>query len=462
MRGEVRATIPKRRAIELQKPQKGKDVGAKTRKSIPKPDPKTKGSGDKKSATLQGLKRYFIYGQQPSYPVGMFAGVPIGPWQFNNRGRMPGLSAFSRFPMMAARSPLPSPHSGWDIAAPQQGIARSIHRADEWGARAAPRYFDPVLTGSPVRVPMNPLYAQMRANEFAGEPGQPTRGKFQYGIQPGNGPPFLGFASVPIMQPVAMSDARTSQPGFPESGGMDGGFEGGQEEGGYSRGDVPSNFEQNDRPGSNVPGLVRGMTQELPGSNGPEAVPVNGAMGSVREGLGGGLEQELMEESGPNFARNMGPQEDASDDFERISDPEKYVPAPFYRPPMYNPHESEEFFPDGTNEKFRHDESEYLERKGYSSRSSGPYNEDVKSAEGNAAEIYEDEKRQEEQEQQEDEERKREHLKGTTSIDINGNKLEQGPDGRFAFTKEHVGFGPITVEAKTAKSALKDPSEEDD
>lgn len=393
----------------------------------------------------------------------MFAGVPVGPWQINRMQREPLMGSFNRYSMMP-QARLPQTR-GWNRDAPQQGVTRSFRVADEWGTRASPRYFDPYLTGSPVRAPMNPLYVQMRANEFTGEPGQPTRGKFQYGIQPGNGPPFLGYASVPIMQPVPMSDADANQPQFDGDGGMERGFEGGQNTAeGFARGSVPFNYEANNEPapnnGNNVPGLVRGTEQEvfdptmqrvfLPGN------PDEGMSQIPEEGIGSGS----RDESGPSAMRSMEPQEDASDDFERISDPEKYVPAPFYRPPSYNPHETEDFFPDGTNEKFHQEEDAYLQQNGYSPRSV-PYREQVKSREGNAAEIYEDEKRQEEQREEEEEQRKRANLRSTTRIDINGNKIEEGSDGKFVLTKEHVGFGPITVEAKTAKSAMKDPGDDD-
>ena len=467
VKGQIRAMIPRGRDAEPSTKksniQQSQNTRSNARKTIPRPEeaPKTV----VKNPLGLGHKRYFISGQR--YPLGMFAGVPIGPWQFDNRGQMPIMRSLNQFPMMpSARLP-----TGFNRAAPQTGVTRSFNGADEWGARASPRYFDPMLTGSPVRVPMNPLYAQMRANEFTGEPGLPTRGKFQYGIQPGNGPPFLGFASVPIMQQVPMNNERANHPGFPGMGGeMEGGFQGAQEDGGFSRGGVPFNYGQNEgatsENGNDIPGLVQGTAQEIPNSRQPVGLPVNGEMENHKQLMGlnqeESFESETMDESASNSIRSMNPQEDASDDFERITGPERYVPAPFYRPPTYNPHESEDFFPDGTNGKMRQQEHEYLQKSGFTGPQSEPYKEDVKGPEGNAAEIYEDERQQEEQQQEEEEERKRNNLRKTTRIDINGNKIEEGPDGRFSLTKEHVGFGPITVEAKTAKSAMKDPSDDDD
>ena len=49
-----------------------------------------------------------------------------------------------------------------------------------------------------------------------------------------------------------------------------------------------------------------------------------------------------------------------------------------------------------------------------------------------------------------------EDLPGTPRIEDNGSYTERTlPDGRTVFRKDHVGFGPITVEASTAESALR-------
>ena len=463
----MRAILTRREpSTKKSKIQQEQNVSA--RKTIPKP---TNGAsspgGNLKKLPDLGHKRYFISGlQQQQYPISMFAGVPIGPWQLNSRGQMPVMRPFSGFPMMAQGLP-----SAVNQEVPQQGFVRSINRADEWGVRAAPRYFDPRATGSPIGAPINPIYAQMRANEYTEEPGLPTRGKFQYGIQPGNGPPFMGFASVPIMQPVPMGDdIGNGRPGFPGYGGMGGDFEAGEETGGYSRGMVPMNYGPNGEsaPGRSnmVPGLVQGTAQQIPGSRKPVGLPMEGGMANSGQLYGlyqeEGFGREMVDESGSNPARSNGPQEDASEDFEKITGPENYVPAPFYRPPSYNPHESEDFFPDGTNERYKQDENAYFQKNRFP-YSQGPYKEEVRGSEGNAAEFYEDEKRQEEEKEVQEEEKKRGTLRSTTTrIDVNGNKIEEDPDGKFILTKEHVGFGPITVEAKTAKSAMKDPSEDDE
>lgn len=471
-KGHVRTSIPTRREPSIKKSKIQLEQDLSARKVIPKPSKTSLPGGNVKKLLDLGRKRYFITGpQQQQYPVGMFAGIPIGPWQFNNRGEMPVMRPFSRLPMMApVRWPTQVLPSAANSEVPQQGFVRSINSADEWGVRAAPRYFDPRATGSPIRVPINPIYAQMRANEYTGEPGLPTRGKFQYGVQPGNGPPFIGFASVPIMQPVPIGDVRNSHPGFPENGVMGGDFEAGEEAGGYSRQMVPMNYGQNDEsaPGhaNMVPGLVQGTAQEIPESQKPVGLPMEGAMAN-REQLFGlnreeGFEQEIVDESGSNAARSNGPQEDASQDFEKITGPENYVPAPFYRTPAYNPHESEDFFPDGTNEKYKQQDENAFFQKNRFADSQGAYKEDVRGPEGNAAEIYEDEKRQEEEKEVQEEEKKRGSLRSTTHIDVNGNKIEEDSNGKFVLTKEHVGFGPITVEAKTAKSAMKDPSDDDE
>jgi len=193
-------------------------------------------------------------------------------------------------------------------------------------------------------------------------------------------------------------------------------------------------------------------------------LPMDGAMANNVPMFGlnqeEGFEREISDESGSSAARSVGPLEDASEDFQKITGPENYVPAPFYRPPAYNPHESEDFFPDGTNEKFRQRQNMPFQRNGYRDPQA-PYNEVVRDPEGQAAEIYEDEKQQEEEKEVQEQERKRGTLKSATRIDVNGNKIEEDSDGKFVLTKEHVGFGPITVEAKTAKSAMKDPSDDD-
>ena len=418
------------------------------------------GSSKNKISALDH-KRYYIFGKQEQYPLGMFAGIPISPWQLNNRAQMPVMMAQNRLPIQG----LPG---GFDRAAAQPGFTRSINRADEWGARAVPRYFDPRATGSPIRVPLNPIYAQMRANEYTGEPGLPARGKFQYGIQPGNGPPFMGFVSVPIMQQVPMGNPGIMHPGFPDNGGMGGDFEDGEDVGGYSRGSMPFNYGKNDqtatRRAHTVPGLVGGTEQEVSNSNEPVGFAMDEGMGHNGQSFGPnqeeGFEREMLDESASNAGRSEAPQEDASEDFAKITGPENYVPAPFYRPPSYNPHESEDFFPDGTNQKFQHGENSFFQKNGYSG-SQGPYKEAVEGPEGNAAEIYEDEKRQEEEKEMENQEKERATQRSTTRIDVNGNKIEEDSDGKFILTKEHVGFGPITVEAKTAKSAMKDPSDDD-
>jgi len=467
---QVKGMIAKRRRTEAATKksniQQQQQTASRERKMIPRPSGYVKKASSTMKASDLDHKRYLIFGQQQQqhFPVGMFAGIPIGPWQFNNRGMMPVPRLFSRYPMM----PQVNMPSSFERAGPQQGFTRSINSADEWGVRAAPRYFDPTTTGSPIRVPLNPLYAQMRANEYTGEPGLPTRGKFQYGVQPGNGPPFLGFAPVPIMQPIPMGDMRDRQLGIPEDGAMGGGFETEQEGEGYSRGVVPFNNRRNDETEQNqenaVPGLIHGTAHEIPGSRGPVGLPMDGAMANNVPMFGlnqeEGFEREISDESGSSAARSVGPLEDASEDFQKITGPENYVPAPFYRPPAYNPHESEDFFPDGTNEKFRQRQNMPFQRNGYRDPQA-PYNEVVRDPEGQAAEIYEDEKQQEEEKEVQEQERKRGTLKSATRIDVNGNKIEEDSDGKFVLTKEHVGFGPITVEAKTAKSAMKDPSDDD-
>ena len=421
-------------------------------------------------------KRYYIFGQQNQpFPIGMFAGVPsFGPWQYQMKqyqrgqemamtrspvpynpqqqmstGSSPMLSSpEQQIPM--ARSPMRSRF--WNRAAPQRGVARSFGSDEEWGTRSTPRFYDPLLSRSPMRVPMDPIYAQMRANEDSGEPGRPVKGRFQYGIQPGNGPPFLGYASIPIMQPVPISDGGVGHEMMQR-----------EEEGTDARGAVPFN--------NGVPGIVQGTEEEAPGSRGSVRMPMGS--GELNYDTGGSdetLMRESFTDSSYTSGRTVGQQEDATTDFEKMTGPENYVPAPFYKSPMYNPHESEDYFPDGTNQKFRQAENEYLQKNGYTNPAdsykensfgnpSGPYKENVKSAEGNAAQLYEDEVQQEQQDE-EDEARKRGNLAGT-HLDIHGNKLDSTPDGKFMFTKEHVGFGPITVEAKTAKSDMKDPSDDD-
>ena len=455
--------------------QKQEATTSQSRKEIPKPasdvTEKSKATQNTKDSSK---KRYFILGsQQDRLPLGMFTGVPgIGPWQY----RLNQEAMMRSGELMARQNPFRVPPAPIE---PQPGSVRSFGGPNEWGTRASPRYYDPILAGSPVRVPMNPIFAQMRANEYTGEPGRPAKGRFQYGIQPGNGPPFLGFKSVPIMEAVPVngmqairpdvSDNREQDPS--EAGAPDAGFAGGfergmqNEQGGdqYSRREMPFNIERGQESFGDhqpsIPGLIQESEQHAPETRGSVGLPMmNGGENFGQNGMEENLPQATYEQNTFTSRNSMAPQEDATGDFERMSGPENYVPAPFYRPPSYNPHETEQYFPDGTNDKFKEAEKQYLQKNGYTGPEK-PYREEIHGSEGDAAELYQDESRQE-QEQEEEEERKRGHLRDT-KIDVNGNKIEMGSDGKFMYTKEHVGFGPITVEAKTARSGLKDPSDND-
>eukprot|EP00794_Sanderia_malayensis_P012650 gene12650-13949_t len=189
-----------------------------------------------------------------------------------------------------------------------------------------------------------------------------------------------------------------------------------------------------------------------------KAMPMNfqsGGMGYQRLPFQPHSPEETIEQASA-FRSTLPREDDASKDYERLTDAQEYLPAPFYKTPMYNPHESENYFPDGTNEQRKDEDDNNVLNMGNSNREwtqqeSGWDN-------GKSSDVYGENMRQNEEE---DEGKKRSMNQQETHLDIHGNKLDEAADGRMVFTKEHVGFGPITVEAKTANSAMKDLSDDD-
>ena len=276
-----------------------------------------------------------------------------------------------------------------------------------------------------------------------------TRAGVQYGVQPGGPPPYVGnghhpyhqfsgrrlegYMSVPIVEPVPF--------GFP----------------------VPGHYKDN--------------------------------IGTSHVGAVG---NEF------SYGHPNQKEEDASAEFESMSASQPSLPAQMYREPDYDPHESEDFFPNGVPGREQKDKSVARELMTYHNKvddgddednqgragpigkadndndsdnsdspfprpdsearmlmNNGPLDSESARFESDSRRFDSDSNSAAESEGDENGSKrdKQERDKPDTLV---GAKIEKKPDGRVVFTKDHVGFGPITVEAKTAKSAMKDPGDDDD
>ena len=431
-----------------------------------------------------GAKRYFINGPE-RYPIGMFAGVPSAkPWQYPMNGQQQRGFArsingpFNAFPNNAFNYQYrPGP---WRNDVTQQAVSRSWGNnavqpgaatpgyayGSRWGpANLAPRSFDPYLAGGAGRgmpgEPLDRLDIQMRSQHMDAGPGHPRQGEMQYGIQPNTKPPFIGYVPVPIMQPVRMNFGGQGMGGGNEHGGYGGqnmggaqGMGGGSEHGGYGGQNMggAAGFGDYGRQGMWQGNQQGGYGKhEMGGNDEVEEYERQGTENEMRNR--GVLQSQSPDQTvSQGFSRSTLGQEDASRDFESLSDPQHFMPAPYYRDPYYNPRETEDFFPEGAKDRAKETQNNYIKQYG----GYNPQFERTQGQTGNpedAAELYEDEVGEVEREEQK-------RAKGT-HLNLHGNKLDVEPSGKMVFTKDHVGFGPITVEAKTANSAMKDPTDDD-
>lgn len=166
--------------------------------------------------------------------------------------------------------------------------------------------------------------------------------------------------------------------------------------------------------------------------------------------------------------------------FESISMTQTGVPGHFYRDPSYNPRESEAMF---------QSEGPHTTRDEFEQRPSDLNQAETNEVDNEIRFSEETHRAGEKQEEQTTQSEPTEEAKSTPSDENSSQQegiqedpepnyetQENGPQGYspspveiqdpnkrsnspFVFTKDHVGFGPITVEAKTANAPLDDPDD---